>query len=143
MYEHDLRRHVQHIAEDTAYRTLRHLGHNVHHNGYHDHADLVVNGLLRVEVKGALWTRHKTRKGRYQFNTRQHPDVYILYCLGETGGIFVIPGDAIGDRTNIAIWTKQVRKYAGQWSQYHEAWHIIDKELERCQNHIANAADAA
>lgn len=132
MRDLDLRQHVAYLGMTAAIYELEKLGFNVHPNGYHDHADLIINDHLRVEVKASLWTSHKTRAGRYQFNTRQHPNLYILYCLGHNRTAFVIPGKAIGNRRNIAIWSQDPEDYNGQWAKYRQAWHIIERILEQC-----------
>lgn len=130
MRDIDLKQHIANIAEDHAILDLERLGYNVHSNGYHDHADLVVNDILRVEVKASTWVKHKNRKGRYQFNTRNHPDLYLCYCIGTQGACFVIPGPTIGDRQNIAIYSQDPQEYQGQWAQYFEAWHIVKEMLQ-------------
>ena len=127
----NLRQHVQYQAEEFASWMLDYLGYDVRENGHNDHCDLVINGKLRVEVKGALWSSSSTREGRYQFNTRQHPDVYILRCLTIPGAAFIIPGREIGSRTNIAIWSRNPYKYNGQWAKYMNTWDVIRTELER------------
>lgn len=135
--EQDLRYHTARVAEQWASTVLSSLGYDVHENGYHDHADLVINGQLRVEVKGSFWVSHKTRAGRYQWNTRQSPDVFILLCMGTQGHAFIIPNKAIGDRTNVAIWSHDPERYTGQWSTYLDDWTTIREELEQCQKSSA------
>lgn len=110
---------------------LENIGYTVHPNGYHDHCDLIINNVLRIEIKGALWTSHRHSPGRWQFNTRNHPDVYILRCLTVPGADFIIPGREIGDRTNIAIWSQDPTKYHGRWAKYCNRWDIIEGELKR------------
>jgi len=141
--ENALRRHVQHLAEDKTVVLLSDLGYDVHANGHNDHADLIVNGTLRVEVKGALWTKHRHSRGRYQFNTRQEPDLFILWCLCEYDTVFVIPRSAIGERANIAIWSRFPSNYSGQWMPYRQATHLIQQELERCHQHTASNGKAS
>jgi len=110
---------------------LENIGYTVHTPGDLGHFDLIVNGTLRIEARGALWSSSSTRAGRYQFSTRQHPDVYVLRCLTIPGADFIIPAREIGSRKNIAIWSRDPTKYAGQWSKYLNAWHVIETELER------------
>ena len=134
MQHPNLRQHIQHLAEDHAIWMLENIGYHVYLNGHNERFDLIVNGTLRVEVKGALWTSSSTRQGRYQFNTRQHPDVYILHCLPVPGADFIIPGREIGSRTNIAIWSHDPTQYKGQWAKYLNRWDLIESELERKRN---------
>jgi hypothetical protein len=131
--EYDLRQTVKLVSENRAIVALNALDLDVHLNGQNGHVDLIVNGRLRVEVKGAFFTSHKTRTGRYQFNTRNYPDVYVLHCLGDVPTSFVIPQRAIGDRRNVAIWSRDPRDYKGRWAKYRNAWHVVLEELERCQ----------
>lgn len=133
MRPNDLRRHVAQLGLDLAEDHLRRRHCYIQRNGHNDHADLLIDGLLRVEVKASLFTKHKHSTGRYQFNTRQHPDVYVLVCIGSGGHTFVIPGRAIGDRTNIAIWSKDPLQYNGAWRRYLNRWDVVQQELNRCQ----------
>lgn len=125
MVEQDLRQHIQHLAEDHVYAHLARAGYHLTRNGYHSPADILVNDTIRIEVKGSLWVKALSRKGRYQFNTRNNCDFYILYCIGTRSRCFVIPHDAIGERKNVAIWSEDPRRYKGQWSRYLNAWHLI------------------
>jgi len=129
MNPQDRRRIVQTTAEDTVSSLLQDAGYDVQTNGSHARADLTINGRLAVEVKGATWTKHAHSKGRYQFNTRQHADVYILVCLHNQPRFFVIPGNVIGARTNVAIWSKFPSKYNGRWSEYCDNWGVIERAL--------------
>ena len=131
--EKDLRRNTAQIAERWAETVLTGLGYDVRTNGHNDTADLIVNDSLRVEVKASFWVSHKTRKGRYQWNTRQSPDLFILFCMGTNGHAFVIPGTEIGDRTNIAVWSRDPERYAGQWAGHLDDWEHIERMLGRCQ----------
>ena len=126
-----LNRHVQHLAENHAIWMLENIGYTLYPSGCPEHSGLIIDGKLRIEVKGALWSSSSTRQGRYQFNTRQHPDVYVLRILEEPGADFVIPGREIGERKNIAIWSRNPHKYNGQWSKYLNRWDVIEAELER------------
>lgn len=137
MRDNDLRKHLGLIGVSNAILELETAGYDVATNGHNDPADLIVNGHLRIEIKASLWTKHKHSSGRYQFNTRQSPDLYILYCLGYRRTAFVVPGSAIGDRHNIAIWTLDPHKYQGQWSQYLDAWHLVERTLQQCHNQQA------
>lgn len=133
--ENDLKRHVQMIAENAAFEALQCRGYDVQRNGYHDHADLVIGTGYTIEVKGALWTSHQGHKGRYQFNTRQHPHLYMLLCICENPQWFIIPGNAIGHRKNIAIYGQDPQEYAGQWAKYRNTFNSISKEIDKCLNH--------
>jgi len=113
---------------------LNALGYRIYASNYRKSQELIINDTLRVVVKGATYTAHRCSPGRWQFNTRQHPDVYILRCLGIWGEDFVIPGHAIGKRKNIAIWSRDPTKSHGQWAKYCNRWDVIETELERKKN---------
>ena len=133
MRPNDLRRHVANLGLDLAEDNLRGRHCSVERNGHNDHADLLIDGLLRVEVKASLFTTHKHSRGRYQFNTRNRPDVYVLVCIGSGGHAFIIPDRAIEDRTNVAIWSQDPLTYTGMWRRYLNQWDIVQQELNRCQ----------
>ena len=130
----NLHQHIQNLAEDHAYWMLENLGYDVQPAPPGYRSNLIVNGTLHIQVKGATYTAHRCSPGRWQFNTRNHPDVYILRCLGIWGEDFVIPGHAIGKRTNIAIWSRDPTKSHGQWAKYCNRWDVIETELERKKN---------
>lgn len=123
---------VQSVTEISVITLLEDAGYDVECMGDRYPCDLIINGTLRVEIKGALWTKHKHSKGRYQFNTRQDADLYILGCMTHAPRYFVVPGHVIAGKTNVAIWSEYPSKYVGRWTQYCDAWHIIDEELAKC-----------
>lgn len=131
MNRHEHARAVQTAAEDTVISLLQDAGYDVESDGHCYPCSLLINGTLRVEVKGALWTKHKRSKGRYQFNTRQNADVYILACLTHAPRFFVIPGNVIGARENVAIWSEFPSKYCGKWATYCDNWNVIKEALTR------------
>ncbi len=93
--------------------------------------DLYAGGA-HVEVKAARW-HAAPRGGRYQVAIRNHrADLVLMACVGEDGQVwawFVIPGEAIGRRRNLAIWSVDPRAYSGQWAPYLEAWDIADRVI--------------
>lgn len=134
MNRHEHARMVQTIAEDTVIELLQDAGYDVHCHPSTSPYDITINGTLKAEIKGALWTKHKHSKGRYQFNTHQDPDVFILVCFGARTRFFIVPGRIVSERSTVAIWSEYPSKYVGRWTEYCDAWHIIDKELARCTN---------
>jgi hypothetical protein len=123
--EQDLRQHVEQIGLEVAQENLKCREIGYHLNGYHDHCDIVLDNGIRLEVKASLFTHHKHSKGRYQFNTRQSPDAFVLVCVGSAGHAFVIPGEMIGDRNNVAIWSQDPTEYNGIWTPFLDAWWIL------------------
>ena len=116
-------------TEDAVISILLDKGYKITKSPYPRDFDIVINGTLRVEIKGALWTKHHHSKGRYQFCIHQAADVFILGCMTHEPHFFVVPTKVIGKRKNVAIWSEFPSKYVGRWSQYCDAWHIIDQEL--------------
>jgi hypothetical protein len=94
--------------------------------------DLYAGGA-HVEVKAARWHPALRGKGRYQVAIRNHrADLVLMACVGEDDQVwawFVIPGQAIGHRRNLAIWSVDPRAYGGQWAPYLEAWDIADRVI--------------
>lgn len=123
---------VQSVATISVITLLQDAGYDVENANSDLMGDLIVNGTLRIGIKGALWTKHKHSKGRYQFNTSHPADVYILGCMTHAPRYFIVPGRAIAGRANVAIWSEFPGKYVGKWSQYCDNWSIIDQELARC-----------
>ena len=122
------------VTADTVFALLQDAGYRVTPPRFSKSRQLLINGTLRVVVKGALWTKAKHSKGRYQFNTRQDADLYILGCMTHAPRFFIVPGRIIGNRENVAIWSEFPSKYVGRWTEYCDAWHILDEELTRCKN---------
>ena len=122
---------IQTTAEDTVIALLQDAGYDVFCHVSTSPHNITINGKLTVAIKGALWTKHAHSKGRYQFQTRKNADVYILTCMTHAPHFFVVPGHMIGNRENVAIWSEFPSKYIGKWSEYCDAWHIIDEALAR------------
>lgn len=125
-------RMVQSAAEDTVIALLQEAGYRVTPPKFSKSSALLVNGKLRVRIKGALWTKANHGKGRYQFDTSQDADLYILACMTHAPRFFIVPARLISHRANVAIWSEFPSKYVGRWTEYCDAWHILDEELARC-----------
>lgn len=83
-------------------------------------------GNCRVELKGANWTNSTKARGRYQGTIRNHEaDVLIFIAVNGTDHHFIIPMEAVGQRSQIAIWSYDVNAYSGQWSAYLETWNVL------------------
>lgn len=129
----NLRRHVRQIGLDVAEENLRRRHKLVIRAGHSVHPDLVVAGCLLVKIRASLWVAHAHGAGRYQFSTRQKADLYVLVCVSTGGHAFVIPGHIIGDRTSIAIWSRDPTEYTGRWKPYLNRWSCVQEILDRCQ----------
>ena len=125
-------RMVQTETQDAVIGLLCAAGYTVEHHDIVGDPEWTINNTLRVCIKGALWTKHKHSKGRYQFNSQPGADLYILACMTHAPRYFVVPGRVIAGKANVAIWSEYPSKYVGRWTQFCDAWHIIDEELERC-----------
>lgn len=112
-------RAVRHVVE-----MLRDLGIQAQEQGHNDNFDLLTDSGLRVEVKAATW-----RGGRFQANLRSNlADVVVLACRisQRRWGCFVIPFGSIRSR-NIAVWSRDPARYAGQWRPHLEDWSLIQR----------------
>jgi len=133
MNRHEHAKMVGTAAVDTVIGLLIEAGYTVEHHDILREPQWTINNKLGIEIRSALWTKHAHSKGRYQFSTRQKADVYILACMTHAPRFFVIPGHIVEPYANVAIWSEFPSKYAGRWAEYLDAWHIIDEELEQCQ----------
>jgi hypothetical protein len=129
--ERDDRMVVGRRVETLAAELLADRGYPVQLTSHKKAWDLYAGGA-HVEVKAARW--HPSPKGgRYQVAIRNHrADLVLMACVGEDGQVwawFVIPGQAIGHRRNLAIWSVDPRAYGGQWAPYLEAWDIADRVI--------------
>lgn len=127
-------RMVQSVTLDTVIALLQDAGHHVTVNEWRGHHDITIDYQITANVKGALWTKADHGKGRYQFCIHQTADLYILGCMAHAPRFFVVPARVIGDRKTVAIWSEFPSKYVGRWTEYCDAWHIIEQELNRCKN---------
>jgi hypothetical protein len=86
-------------------------------------ADLIIEGLVTVEVKTANPTGRVDRKAmRYQFCPFSHPEDQKPFEEH-----FVIPGCMVNHRrTKIDITRQNARFYRGQWAVFREAWQLVD-----------------
>ena len=100
-------------------------------------------GGARVEVKAARWYPHR-RGGRYQAAMHNgQADLVLFACVGEGCRVwawFVIPGEAIGGRRNVSIWSMDPYAYAGQWAGYLERWDLADEVIGRAGPYPAQLA---
>jgi len=117
-------RRVESIAADI----LSFRGHVVHLTTHTCPWDIWAGGA-KVEVKAARWCVQ-----RYQAAVRNHQaDLLLLACVTKPGDLvwFVIPGRAVGQRRNLAIWSYNPSDYSGQWAKYLGAWDVADRIIER------------
>jgi len=129
----DPRRALADSAEREAAAVLAGAGFDVVLTpGYHDRHDLTVGGALRVEVKASTWRPAAHASGRYQALWHNKADL-LLWLLADVGAWVVIPCEVLGERSNLAIWSKDPGQYSGQWAAYLGAWHIVDQALEQAR----------
>jgi len=131
--DNNLRYQTACIAERVIVDRLLALGYTVTKNGHNSRSDLLVNGCLTVEVKGALRTRQTHSNGRYQFNLHNHADLYILVCLTNPIVSFVIPGCELATLSHVSIYSKDPHRYTGKWAVYREAWILLHRIIQLCQ----------
>lgn len=111
---------------------LRRQGYRVEWTGFNAPFDLLVDGELRVEVKGSRVAYKPTsRNYRYQAQIRNdQADVLVMVCVDEDGAnhFFVIPSNKF--RTgNLSITHRDPIKYGGRWSKFYGAWDAIRDAL--------------
>jgi len=122
----DPRRLLAESAEREALTRLVLEGYHVERTaGHNARFDLLVNGVLRCEVKASTWRPAAGNRGRYQAHFHNRADV-VCWLLANTGQWFVVPVDALSPRRCIACWSYDARDYRGLWSRYLGAWHLID-----------------
>ena len=113
-------------AEWAVARRLAMLGFGWSPTGHNARFDLLVEGCLRVEVKGSMWTS----PGRYQACLHNVADVVIWGCRNGRWHWFVIPTSALGERRNVAVWSEDPARYGGRWAEYLEGWGILRPAVE-------------
>lgn len=126
----DPRRALADSAEREAACILAGAGYDVALTpGHNDRHDLTLGGVLRIEVKASSWTPAQNARGRYQVHWHNKADV-LCWLLADVGQWIIIPAHELGDRRNLAIWSKDPGQYTGQWAAYLGAWPIVDQALE-------------
>lgn len=107
--------------------------------------DLIVSGLLKVEVKTSRPKPHRARRGghwrqRWQFDLTRLPQDqdFVVVCLCDVPGEglypFVIPGGLLNPmgRYHLQI-TSHPAKYSGWAAAYRDRWDVVGMLLERRQ----------
>ena len=122
------RNNLGYAGEMYAKQQLERLGLNVLYTGKLGVGyDLLVNGVLKVEIKTALLNNEE----RYQFSLRKDStdvqkfadvrkaDIVILQCVGNTGNVtsFVMPTIAVYNNKQVKI-TSDPSSYAGKFAKY-------------------------
>ena len=118
-------------VEATIIDRLRETGRFVSRTTYHEHFDLLVDGL-RVEVKAAALSG-----GRYQAALRSNDaDVLVFVCCdGDRHHWFVIPFERVRGLTHIEIRNADPAAYRGWMAAWRDAWHVIDQYIAAGLNH--------
>lgn len=115
--------------------------------------DIIVDGLLRVEVKTAAAHWHKAKAGvwraRWQFNLTRlsREGDYVVICLCEVPNgrdrfnAFVIPSALLlpMGRRHLQI-TSNPAAFKGWASTYREQWQVIEQMLQRVRHHAGQLA---
>jgi len=124
----DERRALANSAEREAIVRLLLDGYTVHRMPHNARYDVLLDYRVRCEVKCSRWTPSARRnRGRFQMCYHNAADV-VLWLLANTGTWFVLPVAALGNRRNVAIFTRTpdaIRDYTGQWAQYRGAWPVL------------------
>jgi hypothetical protein len=131
------------MGETWVADVLRERGHQVAEIGTRSSTDLVVDGLVTVEVKSATMTKRKVQRGgeyggwMFSFGRNGRPnddDFAVLVCFSdemESVGVFVIPKDNLGlQRKTARITRENPDDYAGQWAEFRDRWDLITDLVE-------------
>lgn len=118
---------------DRVEARLEQMGYTVNQTTHKSSFDLWVDGRLHIEVKAANWTRRANpRYGRFQAHLGRSQirdaDLVIFGCKNGTWHYFVIPADQITGPT-LDITSYDVKRYAGRYAPYLEAWDLIEIAL--------------
>lgn len=112
-----------------------------------DRLDIVVNGVMPVEVRIRRQYMRTVRTGYYRpswmfkanyaslpFFVAKKDMLFVLICEDEAKKWhpFFIPSWEIGSRRCVSI-TSHPEKYAGRWADFRGDWSQVDIVLESCQ----------
>ena len=111
--------------EDHVYNKLVSLGYAAERQGANHPYDILLNGKLKIEVKGARYHRTRNGKGRYQATYHNDADVLIIVLATGKGARYLVIPCASMPEQNLAIWRKDAEKYTGLWAFYLERWDKI------------------
>lgn len=121
-------------VEVKAAHILADRGHQVSLTTHKAAVDIQAGGA-RVEVKGAHFHPAKPSGARYQAHIRNHrAHLFLFACLDDDDQVlawFVIPGQDLGRRCNIAIWSRDPLTYTGLWADYLDRWDLADRIIHR------------
>jgi hypothetical protein len=120
-------------AEEKVTEYLRALGYQVNPTPDNCEFDLWVAGsagrAIRVEVKISLYHGR-----RYQANIHHdQADLVVFIARNGQDWPYVIPMTEIGQRHNIAIWSKCPGDYKGQWKDFLNAWDHLHQAITEAQ----------
>jgi hypothetical protein len=122
------------MAEMYVVRELRRRGFDVEWVADRSDYDVVINGKVRGEIKGATRSNGSGngRQDRWQFSLRRHglpldEELLFLLCyedaLSDPITLFIIPGDALHQSlSKIDITSHDPVAYRGKWTRYREDW---------------------
>lgn len=125
------------IGERWVVESLRRRGYTAEWVGGSSDYDVLVEGVVRAEVKSAQLGRYKGRCHRWQFSLRRHgldvdEELVFLLCYDDLDespiATFIIPGSMLLRRlTKIDITSRDPREYRGRWQEYLGAWEVVER----------------
>lgn len=105
---------------------LRWLGYTVEMTSHKCPYDALLNGRIRVEIKGARWDGR-----RYGVRIHNHDtDFLVLFIVGKHPAFYVIPADELAGIRYLKITSQDPAAYRGRWARYREAWQSLTARLE-------------
>lgn len=120
-------------AEEQVAELLRQMGYRVNPTTRNCAFDLWVadeaDRAIKVEVKISLYNGR-----RYQANIRHgKADLVVFIARNGSDWPYIIPMNEIGQRHNIAIWSKCPGDYKGQWQAYLNAWDHLHQAVSEAE----------
>lgn len=129
------------MGERWVAEKLRERGYVVEWIGGRSEYDLLIEGIVRAEVKSATLSHDEERGYRWQFSLRRHgllvdEDVLFLLCWEDMEGgplaTFVVPGGAVYERLcKVDVTSRDPREYRGRWARYREDWGQVGRVVAR------------
>lgn len=102
-----------------------------------EHHDLVLEGVLQIEVKFSTWNEQVDRgRRRYRYQWRIHPEqvgrFHMAICIARNGedNYFFIPAKKLGSQKTVTIRTFDPAEYTGKWSPFLGAKELLEAALD-------------
>jgi hypothetical protein len=117
---------------------LKSQGYQVELTPSNENYDLVIAGVLNIEVKFSTWNLQvdsRGRRSRFRYQFRIHPrqveraDLFILVARSGEDHCFIIPSQALAQQRSVTVRSFDPAEYKGKWARYLAAWDLLDEAL--------------